>query len=74
MFPPSQTRRPAASRRRAMIVVVVVLPSLPVTAILRQGQTRKNASISEVSSLPRSTAARSSGRSGRIPGVRKITS
>ena len=38
------------------------------------GQTAKNASISEVMTLPPTTAAASSGTSGRRPGVRKITS
>ena len=57
-----------------MIEVVVVLPSLPVTARSLQGQTWKNASISEVSSAPRARACSSSGTSGRRPGVRKITS
>ena len=41
---------------------------------LGQGQTSKKTSISLVSTLPRSTAAASSGTSGRRPGVRKITS
>ena len=74
MFPPRWTRLPAAFKNSDTIVVVVVLPSLPVTAQMGQGQTSKNASISLVRTAPRSTAARSSGRSGRIPGVRKITS
>ena len=74
MFPPRWTVFPAARSSSAMMVVVVVFPSLPVTARMGQGQTSKKTSISLVSVLPRSTAALSSGRSGRIPGVRKITS
>ncbi len=74
MFPPRCTVRPADRNNSAMMVVVVVLPSLPVTAMMGQGQTSKNASISLVSLLPLPMASVSSGRSGRIPGVRKITS
>ena len=43
---------PAASRSLAMMVVVVVLPSEPVTAMVLQGQTWKNTSISEVMTAP----------------------
>ena len=57
-----------------MIVVVVVLPSLPVTAMVWQGQTWKKTSISEVTTLPLAWASSSSETSGRRPGVRKITS
>ena len=57
-----------------MIVEVVVLPSLPVMAIIWQGQTSKKASISEVRTLPLATAAAISGTSGRRPGVRKMMS
>jgi len=57
-----------------MMVVVVVLPSDPVTAMIRQGHRDKNASISEVSLAPASTARAIWGTSGRRPGVRKITS
>ena len=57
-----------------MIVVVVVFPSLPVTAMVLQGQTWKKTSISEVMVLPRSRATSNWGTSGRRPGVRKITS
>lgn len=74
MLPPSQTVFPACSRIFAMSVVVVVLPSEPVTARMRQGQTSKNASISEVSSAPCSTIRAICGRSGRIPGVRNTMS
>ena len=74
MLPPTYTLFPAALSSSAMMVVVVVLPSLPVTAMVLQGQTWKNTSISEVMTLPRSFAAISSGTSGRRPGVRKITS
>ena len=74
MFPPTWTVRPARRSSSEMMVVVVVLPSLPVTAIMGQGHTSKKASISLVSRLPRSTAAAMGGRSGRRPGVRKITS
>lgn len=45
----------------AMSVVVVVLPSEPVTATILQGQSRKNSSISLVTSAPASRAATSSG-------------
>ena len=74
MLPPRWTVLPARRSSSAMMVVVVVLPSLPVTAIMEQGHTSKKASISEVNTLPRSTAAAMGGRSGRRPGVRKITS
>ena len=74
MLPPRWTVRPVASSSFAMMVVVVVLPSEPVTAISVQGQTSKKTYISLVSRLPRSTAAASSGTSGRRPGVRKMTS
>ena len=74
MLPPTWTVFPAARSSSAMIVVVVVLPSDPVTAMIGQGQTWKNSSISEVKTLPRATASRSCGTSGRRPGVRKITS
>ena len=57
-----------------MRVVVVVFPSLPVTAMILQGQTWKKISISEVSTLPFSWAATKGGMSGRMPGERKITS
>lgn len=39
MLPPTWTFLPAAFSSSAMMVVVVVLPSLPVTAIMWQGQT-----------------------------------
>ena len=39
MLPPTWTVLPAAFSSSAMMVVVVVLPSLPVTAIMWQGQT-----------------------------------
>ena len=74
MLPPTWTVCPAARRSSAMMVVVVVLPSEPVTAMMGQGQTSKNTSISEVMVLPLARAASSSGTSGRRPGVRKITS
>ena len=74
MLPPSQTVLPSALRSSERMVEVVVFPSLPVMAIIWQGQTSKKASISEVRTLPRATAAASSGASGRRPGVRKITS
>ena len=74
MLPPTQTRWPACSRIFAIRVVVVVLPSEPVTAMMRQGQTSKNASISLVSSAPFSRSRRSAGISGCIPGVRKTIS
>ena len=57
-----------------MIVVVVVFPSEPVTAMIGQGHTAKKASISEVSTAPRSFASASCGVKGCRPGVRKITS
>lgn len=74
MLPPTWTVWPAARSSWAMMVVVVVLPSDPVTAMMGQGQTSKNTSISEVMVLPLARAASSSGTSGRRPGVRKITS
>ena len=46
------------------MVVVVVFPSEPVTAMMRHGQTAKNASISDVRSAPRALAAASSGVKG----------
>ena len=72
ILPPRWTVCPAASRRRAMMVVVVVFPSLPVTPRMGQGQTWKNTSISEVTTLPQALA--SSRKRGCRPGVRKITS
>ena len=57
MLPPTWTVLPAAFSSSEMMVVVVVLPSEPVTAIISQGQTSKNTSISEVNVLPRCTAA-----------------
>ena len=72
MLPPRWTVRPAARRSPAMMVVVVVFPSLPVTAMMGQGQTWKNTSISEVIWLPRRRAV--SRYFGCRPGVRKITS
>ena len=57
-----------------MMLVVVVLPSLPVTPMIVQGQTSKKISISDVTTLPRAFASSSVGTSGRIPGVRKTTS
>ena len=74
IFPPTNTRCPARSISWEMMVVVVVLPSLPVTAMMGQGHTWKNASISEVTTLPLALAWASAGVSGCIPGVRKITS
>ena len=74
MLPPTWTVFPAAFSSSAMMVVVVVFPSEPVTAMSVQGQTEKNTSISDVSSLPCCCACNSSGTSGRSPGVRKITS
>ena len=74
MLPPTCTLYPAALSSSEIMVVVVVLPSLPVTAMILQGQTRKKTSISEVISAPRSRAASNAGTSGRRPGVRKITS
>ena len=74
MLPPSQTVFPSAFSISEISVVVVVLPSDPVTAMMGQGQTSKNTSISEVMVLPLARAASSSGASGRRPGVRKITS
>ena len=49
------------------------MPSEPVTAVIGQGQTSKNASISEVILAPRALSARISGLSGCRPGVRKTT-
>ena len=72
ILPPRWTVCPAASSSLAIMVVVVVFPSLPVTAMIGQGQTRKNTSISDVISLPRAFA--SSKNLGCRPGVRKITS
>ena len=60
-LPPRCTVYPAASNIFAMSVVVVVLPSEPVTATILQGQSRKNSSISLVTSAPASRAATSSG-------------
>ena len=57
-----------------MSVVVVVFPSEPVTAKISQGHTEKNASISEVMTLPCSRSFTSAGFSGCMPGVRKTTS
>ena len=65
---------PTGFRQKWVADVPPQMPSLPVTAIFVQGQTSKKTSISLVRRLPLSTAAVSSGRSGRIPGVRKITS
>ena len=73
ILPPTWTIFPSAASSLEIMVVVVVLPSEPVTARMGQGQTAKNASISEVMTLPPATAAASSGTSGRRPGVRKIT-
>ena len=56
------------------MVVVVVLPSLPVTAYILQGQSLKKTSISLVTAWPRALAASSSGRWKGIPGVRNIMS
>ena len=74
ILPPTWTVRPEARRSSAIIVVVVVLPSLPVTAMMEQGQTSKNTSISEVTTPPRARQASRAGTSGRMPGERKITS
>ena len=74
MLPPSQTVLPSAFKSSEIMVEVVVLPSLPVMAIMWQGQTSKKASISEVRTLPLATAAAISGTSGRSPGVRKMMS
>ena len=57
-----------------MMVVVVVLPSEPVTAMVLQGQTWKNTSISEVMTAPLALACAKAGMSGRMPGERKMTS
>ena len=74
MLPPRWTVYPAFFSISEIRVVVVVFPSLPVTAMILQGQTWKKTSISEVSTLPFSMAARKGGISGRIPGERKIIS
>ena len=64
MLPPRNTRCPCAFRSSEIMVVVVVFPSEPVTAMMRHGQTVKNASISDVRSAPRALAAASSGVKG----------
>ena len=68
IFPPSHTFLPAASRILAISVVVVVLPSLPVTAIIFDGQRDRNASISLVIILPLETADIISSLSNLMPG------
>ena len=70
-MPPSQTFFPAAFRSSEISVVVVVFPSEPVTAMRWQGQTSKNAYISEVTAAPRLRRASMAGLPGCIPGVRK---
>ncbi len=74
MLPPRCTVLPSAFRNSERMVVVVVLPSLPVTAYILQGQSLKKTSISLVTVWPRLRAASSSGRWKRIPGVRKMMS
>ena len=74
ILPPRCTRYPASFRISEIRVVLVVLPSLPVTAIVRQGQSSKNSSISLVTATP---FLRSSSRTGRwnfMPGVRRTMS
>ena len=70
MLPPSQTVFPSAFSISEISVVVVVLPSEPVTPMIGQGQTSKNASISEVTSAPRLRSVSMAGLLGCIPGVR----
>ena len=57
-----------------MMELVVVLPSEPVTAMVRQGHRRKKASISLVITAPCSRAETRCGSVGSRPGVRKMTS
>ena len=74
IFPPRCTVLPSAFKNSERRVVVVVLPSLPVTAYILQGQSLKKSSISLVTAWPCLRAASSSGRWKGIPGVRKIIS
>lgn len=70
ILPPRNTRLPLFSSSFAVSVVVVVFPSLPVTAVIGQGQSAKNSSISVVTCVPFARAATNSGRSGRTAGER----
>ena len=73
-MPPRNTLLPAARRSSEISVVVVVLPSLPVTAYVLQGQSRKNSSISLVTSVPFAAAEAIPGISGRTAGERNSSS
>ena len=57
---------------REVRVVVVVLPSDPEMAMTLASVKARNSSISEERMAPASTAARISGRWGRMPGERKM--
>ena len=74
MLPPRKTLCPASSKILAVRVVVVVFPSLPVIAIIFDGQSKRNASISLVSTAPLFTASAISGTSYLMPGDLKIMS
>ena len=57
-----------------MRLVVVVLPSLPVTPMMGQGQHCMKSSSSLVTAQPAFISSRRRGWLKYIPGVRKITS
>ncbi len=78
MLPTGATRKPASRSMCAVSWVVVVLPFVPVTRIHSAARTlsrtRQASSMSPQIGMPRSTAARSHGWSGRRPGEASTSS
>ena len=68
-LPATATGTPAARCISASSSTVVVLPLVPVTARKRLGISRQASSSSPVTSMPRSSAARTTGASRGTPGL-----
>ena len=74
MLPPKCTVLPLCRSISAIRLVVVVLPSLPVTPMMGQGQHCIKSSSSLVTAAPAFISSFSRGWLKYMPGVRKITS